>query len=183
MRQRQLCGLTTLRDLRPAGPGRWSDGAFYDPQDGKTYGVSAQLASADVITARIYLGVPLLGQNRTLVRVPHGVSAGLVLSGRRRRPISCATQPSLLRRVLLSGEHFMNIASIARVAAIVAAAGAIALPALAQDGPSDAQMHISGGSVAFLAGVSWGHGRVEYRGRSYRVKARGLKVGSIGGQL
>ena len=76
LRQRQLCGLTTLRDLRPAGPGRWSDGAFYDPQDGKTYGVSAQLASADVITARIYLGVPLLGQNRTLVRVPHGVSAG-----------------------------------------------------------------------------------------------------------
>ncbi len=76
LRQRQLCGLTTLRDLRPAGPGRWSDGAFYDPQDGKTYGVSAQLASADVITARIYLGVPLLGQNRTLVRVPRGVSAG-----------------------------------------------------------------------------------------------------------
>ncbi len=76
LRQRQLCGLTTLRDLHPAGPGRWSDGAFYDPQDGKTYGVSAQLASANVITARIYLGVPLLGQNRTLVRVPRGASAG-----------------------------------------------------------------------------------------------------------
>jgi uncharacterized protein (DUF2147 family) len=76
LRQRQLCGLTTLRNLHPAGPGRWSDGALYDPQDGKTYGVSAQLASANVITARIYLGVPLLGQNRTLVRVPRGASAG-----------------------------------------------------------------------------------------------------------
>jgi hypothetical protein len=74
----------------------------------------------------------------------------------------------------------MNITSIARMAAIAASAGALAMPALAQDGQSDAQMHISGGSVAFLAGVSWGQGRVEYRGRSYRVKVRGLKVGSIG---
>ena len=75
----------------------------------------------------------------------------------------------------------MNMTSrIGRLAAIVASAGAIALPALAQDGPADARMHISGGSVAFLAGVSWGHGRVEYQGRSYRVKVRGLKVGSIG---
>jgi|HubBroStandDraft_6_1064221.scaffolds.fasta_scaffold1587697_1 hypothetical protein len=75
----------------------------------------------------------------------------------------------------------MNMTSrIGRMAAIVASVGTIALPALAQDGRSDAQMHISGGSVAFLAGVSWGHGRVEYHGRSYRVKVRGLKVGSIG---
>ena len=75
----------------------------------------------------------------------------------------------------------MNMTSrIGRTAAIVASVGTIALPALAQDGRSDAQMHISGGSVAFLAGVSWGHGRVEYHGHSYRVKVRGLKVGSIG---
>jgi uncharacterized protein (DUF2147 family) len=76
LRQRQLCGLTMLRDLRPAGPGRWGDGWFYNPDDGKTYRVSAQMVSDDVITARIYVGVPLLGQTRTLVRVPHGVTAG-----------------------------------------------------------------------------------------------------------
>ena len=76
LRQRQLCGLTMLRDLRPAGPGRWSDGWFYNPDDGKTYRVSAQLASNDVMTARIYVGAPLLGKTKTLVRVPHGVSAG-----------------------------------------------------------------------------------------------------------
>lgn len=75
----------------------------------------------------------------------------------------------------------MNMISrTGRLAAIAVAAAAIAAPALAQDGQADAQMHISGASVAFLAGVSWGHGRVEYRGRSYRVKVRGLKVGSIG---
>lgn len=76
LRQRQLCGLTMLRDLRPAGANRWSDGWFYNPSDGKTYRVSAELASANVITARIYVGVPMLGQTRTLVRVAHGVSAG-----------------------------------------------------------------------------------------------------------
>jgi hypothetical protein len=62
----------------------------------------------------------------------------------------------------------------------LAAAALIPSFAFAEDGPSDAQLHISGGSVAFLAGVSWGHGRVDFRGRSYKVKVRGLKVGSIG---
>ena len=49
-----------------------------------------------------------------------------------------------------------------------------------QDGPSDARLHLSGGSVAFLAGVSWGHGSLDFRGHTYTVKVRGLKVGSIG---
>jgi hypothetical protein len=78
-------------------------------------------------------------------------------------------------------EHIMNMLSrLRRSAAIVVAAGAIAAPALAQEGRPDARLHMSGGSVAFLAGVSWGHGRVTFRGHSYRVKVRGLKVGSIG---
>src|ERR1700723_1971683 len=90
-------------------------------------------------------------------------------------------QPSSHCGVTPAGEHFMNKTTrIGRVAAIVALAGAIALPALAQDGPSDARIHITGGSVAFLAGVSWGHGVVDFHGRRYRVKVRGLKVGSIG---
>ena len=49
-----------------------------------------------------------------------------------------------------------------------------------QNGPSDARLHLSGGSVAFLAGVSWGHGSLDFRGHTYPVKVRGLKVGSIG---
>src|SRR6201999_4345696 len=43
-----------------------------------------------------------------------------------------------------------------------------------------AHLHLTGGSVAFLAGVSWGHGRMDFNGHSYRVKVRGLKIGSIG---
>ena len=64
-------------------------------------------------------------------------------------------------------------------------AAAALIPAFAaaqpsQDGPSDARLHLSGGSVAFLAGVSSCHGNLDFRGNSYRVKVRGLKVGSIG---
>lgn len=76
LRQRQLCGLTMLWNLHPAGPGRWTDGWFYNPRDGKTYRVSAQLASGDVLIARIYLGLPLFGQTKTLTRIPPGKTGG-----------------------------------------------------------------------------------------------------------
>lgn len=76
LRQRRLCGLTILWDLRPAGPGRWGGGWFYNPDDGKTYSVSAELRSADLLIARIYRGVPLFGETKTLLRVPHGTSDG-----------------------------------------------------------------------------------------------------------
>jgi uncharacterized protein (DUF2147 family) len=76
LRKRQLCGLTMLWNLHPAGLNRWKDGWFYNPDDGRAYRVSAQLKSDDVIVARIYVGTPLFGQTKTLVRVPHGVSAG-----------------------------------------------------------------------------------------------------------
>ena len=76
LRQRRLCGLTILWGLRIAGPDRWDGGWFYNPDDGRTYRVSAELKSADLIVARIYLGVPLFGETRTLTRVPHGTSDG-----------------------------------------------------------------------------------------------------------
>ncbi len=76
LRTRELCGLTMLWNLIPDGPNRWKDGWFYNPDDGETYRVSAQLKSDDVILARIYLGIPLFGKNKTLARVPHGVTDG-----------------------------------------------------------------------------------------------------------
>jgi hypothetical protein len=41
-----------------------------------TYRVSAELRSADVFVARIYLGVPLFGETKTLLRVPRLRSEG-----------------------------------------------------------------------------------------------------------
>jgi uncharacterized protein (DUF2147 family) len=76
LRQRLLCGLTILWALRPTGPGRWGGGWFYNPDDGATYRVSAELRAPDLIVARIYVGIPLFGENRTLVRVAHGISDG-----------------------------------------------------------------------------------------------------------
>jgi uncharacterized protein (DUF2147 family) len=76
LRQRWLCGMTILWNLRSTGPGRWGGGWFYNPDDGKTYNVSAELRSADLLVARVYSGMPLFGETKTLLRVPHGTSEG-----------------------------------------------------------------------------------------------------------
>jgi uncharacterized protein (DUF2147 family) len=76
LRNRELCGLAIFWALHPDGPDRWSGGWFYNPDDGKTYRFSAELKSDDVLVARIYQGIPLLGQTKVLHRVPHGASAG-----------------------------------------------------------------------------------------------------------
>ena len=70
LRRRPLCGQTVLWGLRSAGADRWEGGALYNPDDGRTYRVNAELRSADKFVARIFLGVPVLGQNRTLLRLP-----------------------------------------------------------------------------------------------------------------
>ncbi|WP_207792058.1 DUF2147 domain-containing protein [Siccirubricoccus phaeus] len=76
LRQRRLCGMTILWGLRSSGPSRWDGGWFYNPEDGRTYNVTAELRSADLIVARIYSGVRILGQTKSLVRVRHGTSDG-----------------------------------------------------------------------------------------------------------
>jgi hypothetical protein len=75
-RQRLLCGLTILQGLQREGLDHWNSGSLYNPNDGETYRVSAELRSADVFVARIYLGVPLFGETKTLLRVPRLRSEG-----------------------------------------------------------------------------------------------------------
>lgn len=76
LRQRLLSGQTVLRGLQPSGPDHWRSGWLYNPDDGKTYRIRAELLSTDTFAARIYLGIPLFGENRTLVRVPRLNSEG-----------------------------------------------------------------------------------------------------------
>jgi len=75
-RQRPLCGLTVIQGLEPTGLDHWNSGSLYNPEDGQTYRVSAELRSADVFVARIYRGVPLFGETKTLLRVPRLRSEG-----------------------------------------------------------------------------------------------------------
>jgi len=72
----RLCGLTPLQGLQPTGLDHWNSGWLYNPDDGETYRVSAEHRSADVFVARIYLGVPVFGETKTLLRVPQLRSEG-----------------------------------------------------------------------------------------------------------
>ena len=51
-RQRLLCGLTILQGLQPAGFDHWGSGWLYNPDDGRTYRVSAALRSRPMCLQR-----------------------------------------------------------------------------------------------------------------------------------
>jgi uncharacterized protein (DUF2147 family) len=70
LRQRHLCGLTIIWGLQPHGQNHWSNGWLYDPKDGSTYNVTAELTSPSKITARVYRGTSLLGRTEILIRDP-----------------------------------------------------------------------------------------------------------------
>ena len=75
----------------------------------------------------------------------------------------------------------MNVvARIGRTVAMLAFAGAIAAPALAEDGrPTPTCTSPAARWLSWPASVG-AMAEFEFRGHSYRVKVRGLKVGSIG---
>jgi len=70
LRQRHLCGLTIIWDLQPNGQDHWTKGWLYDPKDGITYNVDAELTSPSTITARVYRDISLLGRSEILTRDP-----------------------------------------------------------------------------------------------------------------
>jgi hypothetical protein len=78
LRDRPLCGLTVLDGLLPVPgePGRWDAGSFYDARTGRSYGLLASRRSADVLVARVYIGMPVFGKNQTLLRVPRTSGEG-----------------------------------------------------------------------------------------------------------
>jgi uncharacterized protein (DUF2147 family) len=76
LRQRPLCDLTIIGGLQPDGPGHWSNGWLYDPQDGTTYDLTAELTAPDRISVRVYRGDPLFGRTEILIRDPELTSDG-----------------------------------------------------------------------------------------------------------
>jgi len=71
LRDRPLCGVAVLDGLLsvPDEPGRSAAGTFYDPRTRRGYGLMATLASADMLVARVYVGMRFFGKNQTLLRV------------------------------------------------------------------------------------------------------------------
>jgi uncharacterized protein (DUF2147 family) len=63
LRIRSLNGAVILQGFRYAGEGKWTDGTIYDPDNGKTYRCTMELKSADTLSVRGYIGVPLLGRS------------------------------------------------------------------------------------------------------------------------
>jgi hypothetical protein len=62
------------------------------------------------------------------------------------------------------------------VAVVLLSAGV----ALTQDKPPDATVQLKEGSVALGVGYSWGSGTLNYKGRSYPLKVKGLSIGQVG---
>jgi uncharacterized protein (DUF2147 family) len=69
LRARPIIGLEVLRGLRPVADDRWAGGTIYDPSSGRTYRCEAQLADADRLRLRGYVGVTWLGRTTQWVRV------------------------------------------------------------------------------------------------------------------
>ena len=53
LRTTEMCSRTIIWGLTSDGPAQWSDGWFFDPEDGDTYNVSAHVETVDRISARI----------------------------------------------------------------------------------------------------------------------------------
>ena len=63
------CGQTIIWGLAPAAQNEWTGGAILDPNDGKTYQLSATYEPDGTLHARIYKGIPLFGKTEILKRV------------------------------------------------------------------------------------------------------------------
>jgi uncharacterized protein (DUF2147 family) len=68
LRARPLRGAVILRDLHYDGDGKWSGGAIYEPDTGRTYKCLVELAAPDAIKVHGYIGIALLGKSQLWTR-------------------------------------------------------------------------------------------------------------------
>jgi uncharacterized protein (DUF2147 family) len=67
-RAKALRGEVILRGLHYDGDGKWSGGAIYEPDTGRTYKCLVELVTADSIKVRGFIGISLLGKSQTWTR-------------------------------------------------------------------------------------------------------------------
>jgi uncharacterized protein (DUF2147 family) len=68
LRAKPLRGAVILRDLHYDGDGKWSGGAIYEPDTGRTYRCLVELAAPDTIKVHGYIGIALLGKSQLWTR-------------------------------------------------------------------------------------------------------------------
>src|SRR5690606_14108788 len=69
-RQRPICGLQIIGDLKPQPDGTWDEGWIYDPKEGKSYDVEIRLRAPDRLQIKGYLGVKFLSESFIWQRAP-----------------------------------------------------------------------------------------------------------------
>lgn len=69
LRPRPIIGLRLLYGFRPDGPGRWTGGRIYDPNNGKSYRCKMELEDAGAtLKIRGYVLTPLFGRTTRWLR-------------------------------------------------------------------------------------------------------------------
>ena len=63
------CGRTIIWGLEARGRNEWGGGSIVDPNDDKTYRLSAVYEPDGTLRARIFRGIPLFGKTEILTRV------------------------------------------------------------------------------------------------------------------
>ena len=62
LRNRDLIGLTILKDFQFNGTDTWNSGTIYDPKEGKTYSCKITVKDREHLNIRGYIGVSLFGR-------------------------------------------------------------------------------------------------------------------------
>lgn len=70
LRQRPICGLQIIGDLKQIGAGIWDTGWIYDPKQGKAFDVEVRLRGPDRLQVKGYLGVKFLSETFIWTRAP-----------------------------------------------------------------------------------------------------------------
>lgn len=74
LRDRPIVGLRLLDGFHPDGPGRWTGGRIYDPNNGKSYRCKLELEDGGkTLKIRGYVLTPLFGRTTRWQRVEHDV--------------------------------------------------------------------------------------------------------------
>lgn len=68
-RDQPVVGTTVLHGLVRDGPGQWTGGTIYNPDDGKTYSARIEVVDPDTLHVRVYVLVPPLGETKVWTRV------------------------------------------------------------------------------------------------------------------